>query len=140
MPGQPDLLACGDVAAVPDLTRPGEISAHDGPARAAPRVRAAAQHRGILRVGERRPYEHHDLGFVVDLGGWTSAADPLHIPLSGLPAKVVARGYHLFSLPGNRGRTAANWLTETRPAAPGSPTRTRSALGCAVGHREAGCA
>jgi NADH dehydrogenase len=32
------------------------------------------------------------------------------VPLSGPPAKVVARGYHLLSLPGNRIRTATDWL------------------------------
>ncbi|MEP6648545.1 MAG: hypothetical protein ABJA74_01340 [Lapillicoccus sp.] len=49
-----------------------------------------------------------DLGFVVDLVGWTGAADPL----SGLPAKAVTRGYHLFSSRANRGRTALSRLTE----------------------------
>ena len=29
------------------------------------------------------------------------------IPLSGLPAKAVTRGYHLLTLPGNRIRTSA---------------------------------
>ncbi|NED53761.1 NAD(P)/FAD-dependent oxidoreductase, partial [Micromonospora aurantiaca] len=38
-----------------------------------------------------------------------AAANPLHVPLSGLPAKAVTRGYHLLSLPGNRARTAADW-------------------------------
>jgi NADH dehydrogenase len=61
-------------------------------------------------VGERKPYVHKDLGFVVDLGGTQAAANPLHIPLAGLPAKVVTRGYHLLSMPGNRVRTATDWL------------------------------
>ena len=46
-----------------------------------------------LGTGERRPYVHNDLGFVVDLGGTQAAANPPHVPLSGLPAKVVTRGW-----------------------------------------------
>jgi NADH dehydrogenase len=59
-----------------------------------------------------RRYKHHDLGFVVDLGGTQAAANPLGIPLSGLPAKAVTRGYHLMSMPGNRVRTAADWTLD----------------------------
>ena len=34
------------------------------------------------------------------------------MPLSGLPAKAVTRGYHLLSLPGNRLRVASEWLLD----------------------------
>ena len=74
--------------------------------------RAAGNIAATFGHGARRPYKHHDLGFVVDLGGCQAAANPLQVPLSGLPAKTVTRGYHLLSLPGNRGRTAADWTTE----------------------------
>ncbi len=113
VPGHEHVFACGDVAATPDLTRPGQITPMTAQHAQRQGVRAALNIAASYGIGERRPYEHHDLGFVVDLGGWTSAADPFHVPLSGLPAKVVTRGYHLYSLPGNRGRTAASWLTET---------------------------
>jgi NADH dehydrogenase len=49
---------------------------------------------------------------VVDLGGTDAAANPFHVPLSGLPAKAVTRGYHLLSLPGNRIRTLAQWTVD----------------------------
>ncbi|HKN51957.1 MAG TPA: NAD(P)/FAD-dependent oxidoreductase, partial [Amycolatopsis sp.] len=49
---------------------------------------------------------------VVDLGPRQAAANPLHIPLSGWPAKVVTRAYHLMAMPGNRVRTAADWALE----------------------------
>jgi NADH dehydrogenase len=59
------------------------------------------------------PYKHRDLGFVVDLAGKDAAANPpLRIPLSGLPAKIVTRGYHLVAMPGNRVRTAVDWLLD----------------------------
>jgi NADH dehydrogenase len=49
---------------------------------------------------------------VVDLGGTQAAANPLHIPLSGWPAKAVTRGYHLMAMPGNRIRTAIDWILD----------------------------
>ena len=112
VPKQANVFACGDVAAVPDLTRPGQITPMTAQHAQRQGVRAADNIAASYGVGQLKPYEHRDLGFVVDLGGWSGAADPLQIPLTGLPAKAVTRGYHLYSLPGNRGRTAASWLTE----------------------------
>ncbi len=112
VPGQPDLWACGDVAAVPDLTRPGEITPMTAQHAQRQGKRAAVNIAATFGRGMRRPYKHHDLGFVVDLGGFQAAADPFQVPLSGVPAKAVTRGYHLLSLPGNRVRTATDWLTE----------------------------
>jgi NADH dehydrogenase len=112
VPGPPDVWACGDVAAVPDLTRRGEVTPMTAQHAQRQGKRAAGNIAATFGHGTRRPYKHHDLGFVVDLGGRQAAANPLHIPLSGLPAKAVARGYHLLSLPGNRARTAADWVTE----------------------------
>jgi NADH dehydrogenase len=63
-------------------------------------------------VGTPGTYKHHDLGFVVELGGTDAAANPLGVPLSGFPATVVTRGYHLLSMPGNRLRVAADWLLD----------------------------
>src|SRR5919197_5207779 len=65
-----------------------------------------------LGHGRRRPYRHHDLGFVVDLAGVKAAANPLRVPLSGLPAKLVTRGYHLATVPSNRLRIASDWLLD----------------------------
>jgi NADH dehydrogenase len=112
VPGQPSVWACGDAAAVPDLTMPGEITPMTAQHAQRQGVRAARNIAAALGFGRRRPYQHHDLGFVVDLGGTQAAANPLQVPLSGLVAKTVTRGYHLLSLPSNRIRTAADWLTE----------------------------
>ena len=112
VPGHPDVLSCGDVAAVPDLTRPGEITPMTAQHAQRQGVRAARNVAASYGRGRRRAYKHHDLGFVVDLGGWQAAANPLGVPLSGLPAKAVTRGYHLLALPGNRVRTANDWLME----------------------------
>ncbi|MER6798687.1 NAD(P)/FAD-dependent oxidoreductase [Amycolatopsis mediterranei] len=112
VPGRDDVFACGDAAAVPDLTRPGQYTAMtaqhaERQGRLAGRNVAAS-----LGYGRRGTYRHHDLGFVVDLGAGAAAANPLHIPLSGRPAKAVTRGYHLMAMPGNRLRTAVDWLLE----------------------------
>jgi NADH:ubiquinone reductase (H+-translocating) len=112
VPGWPGVHACGDAAAVPDLTRPGEftpMTAQHAVRQGRRVARNIAAHYG---VGRPRPYRHRDLGFVVDLGGTDAAANPFHVPLSGLPAKAVTRGYHLLSLPGNRIRTLAQWTVD----------------------------
>jgi NADH dehydrogenase len=112
VPGHPEVFACGDAAAVPDLTRPGEFT---------PMTAQHAWRQGKVAgvnvgasygVGERRPYEHHDRGFAVDLGGVQAAANPFKIALSGPAAGLVTRGYHLAAMPGNRIRVAADWLLE----------------------------
>jgi NADH dehydrogenase len=112
VPGRDGVFACGDAAAVPDLTRPGEYTAMT--AQHAQRQGKLAGRNVAASLGYGRPgtYRHHDLGFVVDLGAGAAAANPLRIPLSGLPAKAVTRGYHLMAMPGNRVRTATDWVLE----------------------------
>ncbi len=109
VPGHPRVFACGDIAAVPDLTRPGKLTGMT--AQHATRQGKTAAHNvaASFGQGEKREYRHHDLGFVVDLGGTQAAADPLHIPLGGIQATAVTRGYHLLAMPGNRVRTAMDW-------------------------------
>lgn len=113
VPDHPEVFACGDAAAVPDLTRPGECTPMT--AQHAVRQGKTVAHNvaASLGEGERRPYKHHDLGFLVDLGGLQAAADPLGVPLSGPVANAVMRAYHLASMPGNRVRVAADWLLDT---------------------------
>nr|AFI57032.1 dehydrogenase [Amycolatopsis orientalis] len=112
VPGHPDVFACGDAAAVPDLTRPGEITTMTAQHAQRQGKLAGRNVAALLRGQPLKKYRHRDLGFVVDLGEWQAAANPLHIPLSGFPAKVVTRGYHLMAMPGNRVRTAVDWALE----------------------------
>jgi NADH dehydrogenase len=112
VPGQPELFACGDSAAVPDLTRPGEITPMTAQHAERQGRRAARNLAASLGHGQRRAYTHHDLGFVVDLADADAAANPLGVPLGGLPAKVVTRGYHLLAVPSNRVRIATDWLLD----------------------------
>jgi NADH dehydrogenase len=112
VPGHPEVYACGDAAAVPDLTRPGEITGMTAQHATRQGTTVARNLAASYGHGRRRAYKHHDLGFVVDLGGLDSAANPLGVPLSGFVAKAVTRGYHLVSMPGNRVRVAADWLLD----------------------------
>ncbi|MFC0505900.1 NAD(P)/FAD-dependent oxidoreductase [Micromonospora costi] len=119
VPGYPEVFACGDAAAVPDLTRPGQICAMT--AQHAQRQGKLAAHNIAASYGQgrRRPYKHHDLGWVVDLGGKDAAANPLKVNLAGLPAKAVTRGYHLLAMPANRTRISADWALDATLPRPG---------------------
>jgi NADH:ubiquinone reductase (H+-translocating) len=113
VPGQPEVFSAGDAAAVPDLTRDRDAIT--------PPTAQHAQRQGItvarniarrLRGQPLVPYRHRDLGLGVDLGGSQAVARPLGRHLSGIPAQLVTRGYHLYALPSPRARvrTAADWL------------------------------
>jgi NADH dehydrogenase len=54
------------------------------------------------------------MGLVVDLGPRHAVANPLNIHLSGLPAKAVARAYHLYAIPrfANRWAVSLAYLTD----------------------------
>ncbi|GGW93919.1 NAD(P)/FAD-dependent oxidoreductase [Streptomyces lomondensis] len=113
VPGRPELFACGDVAAVPDLEKPGSYTPMTAQhAWRHGKVAAENVAASLGLGGARKPYRHRDLGFVVDLGGAKAAANPLGVPLAGVPAGVVTRGYHLAAMPGNRVRVAADWLLD----------------------------
>jgi NADH dehydrogenase len=109
VPGAPDIYACGDCAAVPDLTRPGEICGMTAQHAQRQGRQVARNVAASLGAGKARRYKHHDLGFVVDLGGLAAAANPLNIPLSGPTANIVTRAYHLIAMAGNRARVLADW-------------------------------
>ncbi|MFF0740040.1 NAD(P)/FAD-dependent oxidoreductase [Streptomyces sp. NPDC004111] len=114
VPGHPEIFACGDAAAVPDLTRPGEFTPMT--AQHATRQGRVCGHNVALSLGPGQPrmerYEHHDLGFVVDLAGAKAAANPLGVPLAGPLAGAVTRAYHLAAMPGNRVRVVADWALD----------------------------
>lgn len=118
MQADSDIWAVGDAAAVPDLARKA------GPGQPAPVTAPTAQHAQrqgnvvgyniAASLGHARPrsYRHRDLGLVADLGGRNAVARPLGVELTGVPAKAVARGYHLLALPSasNRVRVLTDWV------------------------------
>ena len=121
VPGAPGVWAAGDAAAVPDLAAkaPRRQQLPDTPPTAQHAQRQGrAMGRNIAAgfgIGRARPYRHRDLGLVADLGGWDAVARPLGVPLTGPPAKLVTRAYHLYALPAmsNRIRVATDWLWQT---------------------------
>jgi NADH dehydrogenase len=112
VPGAPGIHACGDCAAVPDLTRPGQVCGMTAQHAVRQGKLVARNVAASLGIGTAQPYKHHDLGFLVDLGGLAAAANPLRIPLSGPAANAVTRAYHLYSMAGNRGRVLADWALD----------------------------
>ncbi len=109
VPGAADIYACGDCAAVPDLTRPGQVCGMTAQHAQRQGKQVAKNVAASLGVGTARPYKHRDLGFLVDLGGMAAAVNPLKIPLSGPAAGAITRGYHLWSMAGNRARVLTDW-------------------------------
>jgi NADH:ubiquinone reductase (H+-translocating) len=112
VPGHPEVFACGDAAAVPDPGDPDRYTAMTAQHAERQGKLAGRNVAASLGRGRLRRYRHRDLGFLVDLGSTDAAANPLHLRLSGLPAKTVTRGYHLLSMPGNRLRTATDWVLD----------------------------
>ncbi|MET7775839.1 MULTISPECIES: NAD(P)/FAD-dependent oxidoreductase [Streptomyces] len=113
VPGLDGVFALGDAAAVPDLARADGSYCPPTAQHAARQGRHAAKNLAALLQGQpMTPYKHKDLGLVVDLGGHEAVSKPLGIGLKGVPAQVVARGYHLYALRTGtaRFRTAANWF------------------------------
>jgi NADH:ubiquinone reductase (H+-translocating) len=109
VPGSSGIYACGDCAAVPDLTRPGQVCGMTAQHAERQGKLVARNVAASLGQGTARPYKHNDLGFLVDLGGLAAAANPLHIPLSGPAANAVTRAYHLSAMSGNRLRVLTDW-------------------------------
>jgi NADH:quinone reductase (non-electrogenic) len=114
VPGHPDVFAAGDAAAVPDLTQPGKIT----PPTAQHAIRQGkVLGRNVaasLGYGTPKDYKHRNMGLVVDLGPHYAVANPLNIHLSGYPAKLVTRSYHLYAMPRfvNRWAVSLSYLTD----------------------------
>jgi NADH dehydrogenase len=113
VPGLDGVFALGDAAAVPDLAKGGDAVCPPTAQHSIRQGKVAAENVvAALRGQPLTPYRHKDLGLVVDLGGWDAESRPLGLQLSGPPAQVVARGYHLAALrtfPA-RFRVAAGWM------------------------------
>jgi NADH dehydrogenase len=108
-----DVFALGDCAAVPDLTRPGQITAPTAQHAVRQGRTAARNVAASIARGRRTPCRHNDLGLVVDFGG-NEAARPLGIGLSGMVAKAATRAYHLYTLSSTpqRVRVGLDWVLD----------------------------
>ena len=113
VPNHPEVS--GDAAAVPDLTQPGKITPPTAQHATRQGKVLARNVAASLGYGTSKQYQHRNLGLVVDLGPWQAVANPLGLRLSGFPAKVVTRAYHLYAIPRpvNRWAVALAYLTDT---------------------------
>ncbi|MEY9810423.1 NADH dehydrogenase [Streptomyces albogriseolus] len=113
LPGHDGVFALGDSAAVPDLAKGDGAVCPPTAQHALRQGRHVAENViAALRGRPTRPYMHHDLGLVVDLGGTDAVSKPLGYELHGLPAQAVARGYHWSALRTGvaKTRVMTNWL------------------------------
>ncbi|WP_327070307.1 NAD(P)/FAD-dependent oxidoreductase [Kitasatospora sp. NBC_01302] len=107
------VFALGDAAAVPDLAKgDGAVCPPTAQHSARQGRRAADNLVAALRNQPLEPYYHKDLGLVVDLGGKDAVSKPLGVEMTGVPAQLVARGYHLMAMRTNvaKFRVGASWL------------------------------
>ncbi|WP_405809142.1 NAD(P)/FAD-dependent oxidoreductase [Streptomyces sp. NBC_01520] len=113
VPGVEGVFALGDSAAVPDLAKGDGAICPPTAQHAMRQGRVLADNLiASLRGLPLRPYVHKDLGLVVDLGGRDAVSKPLGVELKGLPAQLVARGYHWSGLRTNvaKTRVLTNWM------------------------------
>lgn len=106
----PHVFALGDAAAVPDLTRPGQLTAQTAQHAQRQGITAARNVAASLANREPQAYKHRDLGFAIDLTGRNAIATPLGVRVSGLLAKLAGRAYHLLALPSGRLRVLSHWV------------------------------
>ncbi|HJD79950.1 NAD(P)/FAD-dependent oxidoreductase [Kitasatospora aureofaciens] len=107
------VFALGDAAAVPDLAKGDGAVCPPTAQHSARQGRAVADNViASLHNQPLEPYYHKDLGLVVDLGGKDAVSKPIGVELRGVPAQLVARGYHLMAMRTNvaKLRVGANWL------------------------------
>ncbi|GGS50265.1 NADH dehydrogenase [Planobispora rosea] len=97
--GYPTVFTAGDSAAVPDLTRPGELTSPNAQ-HAVRQARTLADNvLATLRGAELRPYRHAYAGSVASLGLHQGVAQIYGVKLRGPLAWFMHRTYHLSRVP-----------------------------------------
>jgi NADH:ubiquinone reductase (H+-translocating) len=109
-PDHPHVFAIGDAAAVTDVTRHCQLAAQTAQHAQRQGLAVARNVVASLGRGKARAYKHRDLGFAVDLTVGNAVATPLGVRLSGMPAKLAGRVYHLRALPSRRLRVLSDWV------------------------------
>jgi NADH:ubiquinone reductase (H+-translocating) len=107
----PGVFAAGDIAAVPDLTRPGEFCAPNAQHAVRQSKVLARNIVAYLRGGQLKPYRHGYVGSVAGLGHHQGVAQVYRIRLTGFAGWVAHRVYHLFWVPtlSHKARVLADW-------------------------------
>ncbi|HEU5161398.1 MAG TPA: NAD(P)/FAD-dependent oxidoreductase [Streptosporangiaceae bacterium] len=97
--GLDDVFAAGDNAAVPDLTRPGELCAPNAQHAVRQAKRLADNVVATLRGRPLRPYRHAYAGSVASLGLHKGVAQIYGVKVRGRLAWFLHRTYHLSRIP-----------------------------------------
>ncbi|HLK74669.1 MAG TPA: FAD-dependent oxidoreductase [Streptosporangiaceae bacterium] len=109
--GVPGVFAAGDIAAVPDLSRPGEFCAPNAQHAVRQSKVLARNIVAFVRGGQLKPYRHAYLGSVAGLGHHQGVAQVYRIRLTGFAGWLAHRVYHLFWVPtlSHKARVLADW-------------------------------
>ena len=111
--GLPDAWSAGDLAAVPDLTKPepGATTAPNAQHAVRQARRLADNIIAVLAGEEPVPYRHEYAGSVASLGLHKGVAQVYGVKLKGWPAWFMHRSYHVSRVPtfNRKARVIADW-------------------------------
>ena len=142
--GVPGAFTAGDNAAVPDVTKPGELCAPNAQHAVRQASRLAANIAATLRGRPLKPYRHAYAGSVASLGLHKGVAQIYGVQVKGFPAWFMHRTYHLSRVPtlNRKVRVAADWTLalffHRELVSLGTLQRPREEFDLATGHREGG--
>jgi NADH dehydrogenase len=107
----PDAWAAGDNAAVPDLTRPGDLCSPSAQHAVRQARLLAANVVASLRGEPLRDYKHRHVGSVASLGLHKGVAQVYGVKLRGWPAWFMHRTYHMSRMPtlNKKMRVVSDW-------------------------------
>jgi NADH dehydrogenase len=108
----PDAWAAGDLAAVPDLTRPGGTTAPNAQHAVRQAKHLADNIIRVLTGQQPASYRHRYAGSVASLGVHKGVAQVYGVKLKGWPAWLMHRAYHVSRMPtlDRKVRILADWL------------------------------
>jgi NADH dehydrogenase len=109
--GVRNAFTAGDIAAVPDLTKPGEFCAPNAQHAVRQAKVLAANVVASLRGRQLKPYKHSYAGSVASLGLHKGVAQIYGIKVRGFVAWFMHRTYHLSRMPtlNRKARVTADW-------------------------------
>ncbi|MEO5877212.1 MAG: NAD(P)/FAD-dependent oxidoreductase [Streptosporangiaceae bacterium] len=109
--GLSDVFTAGDNAAVPDLTKPGELCAPNAQHAVRQAALLGSNVVATLRGKPLKPYKHAYVGSVASLGLHKGVAQVYGVKLRGFPAWFMHRTYHLSRVPtiNRKFRVTADW-------------------------------
>ncbi|MGI8697884.1 MAG: NAD(P)/FAD-dependent oxidoreductase [Mycobacteriales bacterium] len=109
--GVEDAWTAGDCAAVPDLTKPGQLCGPSAQHAVRQARRLGDNVVASLRGGRLSAYKHRYAGSVASLGLHKGVAEIYGVKLRGWPAWFMHRTYHLTRMPtlNRKVRVAADW-------------------------------